>query len=189
MSILLQSFDINLDIDNYNNDFLILKSANTLTLRTLGKAIFQAQFDFVEEVIVTEVEICLKLNNRFDETKMEWFKTLGQKEMQPPKTYPLPVYFSEHEDWATVETLTGLKKNEIIVGEAIIHVLNNWHLLFLEDTPDGKYQKKATNNFAKNKILLFLKEQTKLTTKEIRMSMKPFKEIYNLEKSNFYNED
>ena len=44
-------------------------------------------------------------------------------------------------------------------------------------------------NFAKNKILLFLKEQTSLTTKEIRMSMKPYKEIYNMEKATFYNED
>lgn len=82
-----------------------------------------------------------------------------------------------------------LKKNEIIVGEAIINVFTNWHMLFLEDSPDGKYNKKVTNNFAKNKILLFLKEQTGLTTKEIRMSMKPYKEIYGIEKANFYNED
>jgi len=81
-----------------------------------------------------------------------------------------------------------LKKNEIIVGEAIIHVLSNWHMLFLEDSPEGKYNKKVTNNFAKNKILLYLKEQTNLTTKEIRMSMKPYKEIYGVEKINFYNE-
>ena len=83
----------------------------------------------------------------------------------------------------------SLKKNEIIVGEAIIDVFTNWHVLFLEDSPDGKYNKKVTNNFAKNKILLFLKEQTHLTTKEIRMSMKPYKEIYGIEKANFYNED
>ena len=61
-------------------------------------------------------------------------------------------------------------------------------MLFLEDSPKGKYNKKVTNNFAKNKILLYLKEQTNLTTKEIRMSMKPYKEIYGVEKINFYNE-
>lgn len=82
-----------------------------------------------------------------------------------------------------------LKKNEIIVGEAIINVFTNWHMLFLEDSPDGKYNKKVTNNFAKNKILLFLKEQTGLSTKEIRMSMKPYKEIYEFEKESFYNEE
>lgn len=79
----------------------------------------------------------------------------------------------------------NMKKNEIIVGEAIINVLENWNTLFLEDTPDGKYEKKITNKFAKNKILLFLKEQTSLSTKEIRMAMKPFKEIYFIEKDGF----
>lgn len=83
----------------------------------------------------------------------------------------------------------NLKKNEIIVGEAIINVLTNWDKLFLEDTPEGKFNKRITNNFAKNKILLFLKEQTSLSTKEIRLSMKPYKEIYFLEKTTFYNEE
>jgi len=83
----------------------------------------------------------------------------------------------------------SLKKNEIIVGEAIINILRYWDVLFLEDTPNGKYQKKITNNFQKNKILLFLKEQTKLNTKEIRMSMKPYKEMYFLEKEIFFSEE
>jgi len=79
----------------------------------------------------------------------------------------------------------GMKKNEVVVGDAIVNVLKNWHLLFMEDTHEGKYNKRVTNKFAKNKILLFLKEQTDLTTKEIRMAMKPFKEIYFMEKAGF----
>jgi len=75
-----------------------------------------------------------------------------------------------------------IKKNEVLVGDAIINVLKNWEVLFMEDTPDGKYEKRVTNKFAKNKILLFLKEQTGLTTKEIRVGIKPFKEIYFMEK-------
>lgn len=81
-----------------------------------------------------------------------------------------------------------LKKNEIIVGDAIINILNNWNILFLEETPDGKYDKKISNKFAKNKILFYLKEQTGLTTKEIRTAIKPFKEIYFIEKLNHFNE-
>jgi len=88
-----------------------------------------------------------------------------------------------------IEEDKSLKKNEIIVGEAIINVLSNWDSLFLEDTPEGKYNKRITNNFAKNKILLFLKEQTGLSTKEIRLSMKPYKEIYFIEKTSYYNDD
>jgi len=81
-----------------------------------------------------------------------------------------------------------MKKNEIVVGDAIINVLKNWHVLFMEDTPEGKYNKRITNKFAKNKILLFLKEQTGLSTKEIRIGIKPFKEIYFIEKIDYMDE-
>jgi len=82
----------------------------------------------------------------------------------------------------------SLKKNEIIVGQAIIRVLKSWDELFLEETPKGKVHGKTTNNFHKQKILLFLKEQTRLTTKEIRMSMKAYKEIYYFEKKSYFND-
>ena len=81
-----------------------------------------------------------------------------------------------------------MKGNEIIVGDAIANVLKNWHVLFQEDSPEGKYNKRVTNKFAKNKILLFLKEQTGLSTKEIRMGIKPFKEIYFLEKIDYLDD-
>lgn len=83
---------------------------------------------------------------------------------------------------------TAMKKNEVIVGDAIINILKNWHLLFMEDTPEGKYNKRITNKFAKNKILLFLKEQTGLNTKEIRIAIKPFKEIYFIEKIDYMDD-
>jgi len=82
----------------------------------------------------------------------------------------------------------SMKKNEIVVGEAIANVLKNWHILFMEDSSDGKYNKRVTNKFAKNKILLFLKEQTNLSTKEIRIAIKPFKEIYFFQKVEFLEE-
>jgi hypothetical protein len=81
-----------------------------------------------------------------------------------------------------------MKKNEVVVGDAIINVLKNWHILFMEDTPEGKYNKRITNKFQKNKILLFLKEQTGLSTKEIRIAIKPFKEIYFVEKSGYFDD-
>ena len=87
-----------------------------------------------------------------------------------------------------IEDSEGMKKNEIIVGEAVINVLTNWEYLFMEDSPSGKYNKKVTNKFAKNKILLYLKEQTGLTTKEIRMALKPFKELYFLEKMKYMDD-
>lgn len=87
-----------------------------------------------------------------------------------------------------IENDPTIKKNEIVVGDAIINILRNWHVLFQEDTPDGKFNKRITNKFAKNKILLLLKEQTNLSTKEIRIAIKPFKEIYFIEKINYFND-
>jgi len=78
-----------------------------------------------------------------------------------------------------------IKKNEILVGDAIANVLKNWQVLFMEDSPEGRYEKRVTNKFAKNKILLYLKEQTGLSTKEIRIGIKPFKEIYFIEKLDY----
>jgi hypothetical protein len=82
----------------------------------------------------------------------------------------------------------NIKNNEIIVGDAIINIFKNWHKLFMEESPDGKYQKKVTNKYEKNKILFFLKEQTGLTTKEIRIALKPFKDIYFEEKDDYLND-
>lgn len=87
-----------------------------------------------------------------------------------------------------IVTDKSLKKNEIIVGEAIINVLNDWNYLFLEDSDLGKYGRKVSNNFTKNKILLYLKEQTNLSTKEIRSSMKQFRDLYFIEKMLFFSD-
>lgn len=87
-----------------------------------------------------------------------------------------------------IEDDDTLKKSEIIVGDAIINVLKNWDVLFMEDSPEGNYNKRVTNKFAKNKVLLFLKEQTGLTTKEIRVAIKPFKEIYFIEKVGYLDD-
>ncbi len=87
-----------------------------------------------------------------------------------------------------IENDKTIKKNEIVVGDAIINVLKNWQVLFMEDSPDGKYNKRVTNKFAKNKILLYLKEQTGLSTKEIRIGIKPFKEIYFIEKIDYMDD-
>ena len=87
-----------------------------------------------------------------------------------------------------IDNDTVIKKNEIVVGDAIVNVLRNWQILFMEDSPEGKYNKRVTNKFAKNKILLYLKEQTGLSTKEIRIGIKPFKEIYFIEKIDYMDD-
>ncbi len=116
MSRSLQLFDSTIEIDNYNNDFLILKSADRSVIRKIGKAIFYKKFPFVEEVIVTEVEICLKLNQYFDTSKIEEIAKIESGENAKVKTYILPVFFGDQEDWAAVESFIGLEKGEIIAS-------------------------------------------------------------------------
>ncbi|MFK7948794.1 MAG: carboxyltransferase domain-containing protein [Saprospiraceae bacterium] len=101
-----------MNITNYNNDFLIIKSDNQL--QQIGKAIFEQKFNFVTEVIVTEKEICVKLNRHFESSKIDVFHNLSLTQKSVSKTYELPVYFTNHEDWKRVEVVTGFSKNAVI---------------------------------------------------------------------------
>jgi len=103
-----------LEIKNYNNDFLILKSKNQSFLTEIGKSVFMQRLDFIDEVIVTPIEICLKLNENFEESKIEQLQKVEQKGIIKFKTYKLPVYFNEHEDWENVKSQTSFSKKEII---------------------------------------------------------------------------
>ncbi len=114
MSKLLRLGDITLEIKNFNNDFLLLRTTEREKLGALGKAIFENNYDFVEEVIVTEVEICLKLKASFQEKKLETFDNLFLRESMEIRTFNLPVYFNDHGDWSIVKNTTGLEKSEII---------------------------------------------------------------------------
>jgi hypothetical protein len=82
---------------------------------------------------------------------------------------------------------SNLSEIEIVVGEAVITVLENWNSLFIEDFGDDKHFKATSNKFTKNKILLYLRELTGLSTKDIRLGMKGFREMYFLEKDDFYS--
>lgn len=101
-----------MNIKNYNNDFLIIKSDKEL--QQIGKAIFEQNFDFVTEVIVTEKEVCVQLNHLFEVEKLDLFHNLQFTKKGTSKTYELPVYFTNHEDWKRVEAVTGFSKKAII---------------------------------------------------------------------------
>ena len=62
-----------------------------------------------------------------------------------------------------------LSPNEVKVGNALIDIMTNWEEMFAV---------LGSNKFNKSSILLYLKESTLLTTKEIRNSMKKYKLLY-----------
>jgi KipI family sensor histidine kinase inhibitor len=106
--------NLDFQIQNFNDDFLLIQSSEEGALAMLGKLLFEKKFAFIDEVIVTEQEVCLKLNALFDDQKMELFSTLQPANQQATNTYRLPIYFADHEDWESVSTVAGLSKEEII---------------------------------------------------------------------------
>ena len=71
------------------------------------------------------------------------------------------------ENFIEKETLT---ENEQKLGYALLEIFSNFDKIF--QVGDG-------NKFNKNLILLSLREMTSLSTKEIRVSLKRFKKMYN----------
>lgn len=110
--------ELRLHIRNFNNDFLLIEAEDQSSVTQLGKQLFADALDFVDEVIVTEKEICLQLNEHFDADDMDWLKGEGAVETRAGQTYQLPIYFSDHEDWAGVTAATGLSK-ESIIGQLV----------------------------------------------------------------------
>lgn len=72
-----------------------------------------------------------------------------------------------------------LSDNEIKVGNTLINLMENWDELFAQ---------MGSNKFNKSSILLFLKENTMLSTKEIRDALKIYKKKYYEIKLELINE-
>ena len=61
-----------------------------------------------------------------------------------------------------------LNEKEIVVGVALVNLFRNWEKVL----PSG------SNKLLKSTILYFLREETMMTTKEIRENMKPYFKLY-----------
>lgn len=69
-----------------------------------------------------------------------------------------------------------LNDNEVKVGRALVLLLRNWE----EVLPNG-----GSNKLQKSSVLYFLREETMMTTKEVRDNMKKYKSAYKLIKKSF----
>lgn len=68
--------------------------------------------------------------------------------------------------------LNELKPDEVKVGKALIVLMNNWQDILPDDGSSTKMKKSS--------VLFFLREETMMTTNQVRKNMKPFKFIYNI---------
>lgn len=62
-----------------------------------------------------------------------------------------------------------ITENEQKVGDSLLYIFENWELIF---------QHSRNKKFNKNLILFLIRERSHLTTKEVRQSMKKYKNIY-----------
>ena len=67
-------------------------------------------------------------------------------------------------------TKNNLNENEIKVGIALVELLNNWEEIFVD----------GSNKMNKSSVLYFLREETMMTTKELRDNMRKYKGIYKI---------
>lgn len=74
---------------------------------------------------------------------------------------------------------TPLTEKEIMVGKALVELLENWEDILISD---------GSNKLNKSAILYFLRESTMLSTKEVRDSMKKYKKAYLITKEKIMRE-
>jgi hypothetical protein len=97
---------------------------------------------------------------------------------RPDLTYVIDEYIIDYRDVIIKLTIDleefveneDLTENEQKLGYALLEIFNNFDKIF--QVGDG-------NKFNKNLILLSLREMTSLSTKEIRVSLKRFKKLYD----------
>ena len=119
-------------VQNFGDEFLLLRATESdgVDFAVLGRSLFERQFNFVNEVIATEVEICLKLNRSFDSQCLVQLQQLETSPDNATKSghnaaksghnaaksehsavLQLPVCFSEADDWEAVCNSTRLDRS------------------------------------------------------------------------------
>lgn len=116
-------------VKNFYNEFLLLRrqdDSGATSLPAVGQRLLDQQFDFVDDVIATEIEICIRLNPHFVEVGYlnvlaELSHVIGQPQAtEPLRDWRLPIYFSSAEDgasvdeWSSIEQVSRLSRDEII---------------------------------------------------------------------------
>lgn len=81
---------------------------------------------------------------------------------------------NEIEKMTSNPELNGLTEEEVIVGRALVTLLRNWENVLPYD---------GSKKLQKSSVLYFLREETMMTTKEVRENMKPYKNLYYILKS------
>ena len=101
-------------VDDYNGDFLVLRSEDGGGMGRIGRALFERGFDFVDEVVATEVEVLLQVNGRYAAGRLEELTEVVVGGEMEGRTFELPVCFEEGEGWEMLEEQAGKSKGGLV---------------------------------------------------------------------------
>ncbi|NNJ26354.1 carboxyltransferase domain-containing protein [Alienimonas chondri] len=101
----------------YHGEFLLLRpaSADERLPASFGGKLLSRRPEFCDEVIATEREICLKLNDRYAEQSLNALKGIPIDDdagVAQGRAVRLPVRFGDSPDWDRVCRHTGLTKQQ-----------------------------------------------------------------------------
>ena len=100
-------------------DFVLLRrpDGSKNDMAQVGQRLFDAQFDFVEEVIATQVEACLALHQRFEVKNLSQIEALDFDDISDTRSqhHRWPILIDEqHADWSAIEDHTKLTQAEYL---------------------------------------------------------------------------
>lgn len=101
-------------IQRFDDDFILLKNEVSPHVFQIGQAIFNEQYEFIDEVIATETEICLKLNHHFNNNSLKHLQSIKKAVENKSISYQIPVCFHESGDWNLVEQHTNQSREKVI---------------------------------------------------------------------------
>lgn len=116
-------------IKNFYDEFLLLRrqdESGATSLPALGQRLLNQPFHFVDDVIATEIEICIRLNSHFEEVGYpsviaELTRLFSHSQAtESLKDWRLPICFdlandnAAIDDWSNIEHMTQSTRDEII---------------------------------------------------------------------------
>jgi len=111
MSTYLQIENNQLSVSVFGNDFVLLRPHRLeIPLHHIAEAIYKNKPAFVDEVIGTEVEICLKVNEHFSVKKLSKLEDFKFESKLANSAYKLPICFDEENDWKIIEEHSKLSR-------------------------------------------------------------------------------
>ncbi len=107
---------INYKIEIFDNDFILLKNDKNVLKewQSYGKALYNSRLDFIDEVICSEYEICVKLNNTFKYSDIEKLQIEIKEKEISTRVLKMPILFDNNVDWKHVIQQCNMSREEII---------------------------------------------------------------------------